>query len=96
MGIVYKASQLSLNRPVALKMIKACAVRLADEVRRFQNESEAVARLVPPNIVAGVKLSQGSSFVFRRGQAFAGVKLCFWFLGLDGLRTSGKHYLMLS
>ena len=29
-------------------------------------------------------------------ESLAGVKLCFWFLGLDGFRTSGKHYLMLS
>ncbi len=32
MGIVYKARQLSLNRPVALKMIKAARFASADEV----------------------------------------------------------------
>ena len=51
MGIVYKARQLSLNRLVALKMIKSARFAGADEVRRFQNESEAVARLDHPNIV---------------------------------------------
>ncbi len=51
MGIVYKARQLSLNRPVALKMIRAARFPSADEVRRFQNEAEAVARLDHPNIV---------------------------------------------
>ena len=51
MGIVYKARQLSLNRLVALKMIKASRFPSRDEVRRFQNEAEAVARLDHPNIV---------------------------------------------
>ena len=51
MGIVYKARQLSLNRPVALKMIKASRFPSAEEIRRFQNEAEAVARLDHPNIV---------------------------------------------
>ncbi len=51
MGIVYKARQLSLNRLVALKMIKASRFPSSDEVRRFQNEAEAVARLDHPNIV---------------------------------------------
>ncbi len=51
MGIVYKARQLSLNRPVAVKMIRAARFPSADEVRRFQNEAEAVARLDHPNIV---------------------------------------------
>ena len=51
MGIVYKARQLSLNRAVALKMIRAARFPSADEVHRFQNEAEAVARLDHPNIV---------------------------------------------
>jgi serine/threonine-protein kinase len=51
MGVVYKARQLRLNRPCAVKMILAGDHASSESATRFQVEAETVARLHHPNIV---------------------------------------------
>src|SRR5262249_22125234 len=51
MGVVYEAEQVSLNRPVALKVLPFAAALDARQLQRFKHEAQSAALLHHTNIV---------------------------------------------
>src|SRR5262249_11723103 len=73
MGVVYKARQRSLNRLVALKMIRAHAA--PDDLVRLRIEAEAIARLQHPNIVQIIEVGEMDGGPFLALEYVAGGSL---------------------
>src|SRR5262249_50216091 len=69
MGVVYEARQISLNRPVSLKMIRAGILAGDAELRRFRNEAEEVAAMDHAGIVP---VHEGGE---HEGQRYLSMKL---------------------
>lgn len=76
MGVVYEAEQISLHRPVALKVLPFAATMDPRHLQRFKNEALAAASLRHENIVHvyGVGCERGVHFYameFIEGQTLA-------------------------
>jgi serine/threonine protein kinase len=82
MGVVYQARQISLKRPVALKMILGGSFAAPAQRARFRREAESVAHLDHPNIVQVYEIGEHGGQPYFSMEYVDGV-------GLDS-RIAGK------
>ena len=58
MGKVYKATQLALDKPVVLKVLRQALLSDERTVKRFQREAKAASRLNHPNSISVLDFGQ--------------------------------------
>lgn len=75
MGVVYQAMQQSLQRPVALKVIRDYGNGNAQRVERFRREASAVAKLHHTNIVGVFGIGEENGWLFYAMQLIQGTPL---------------------
>jgi serine/threonine protein kinase len=64
MGEVYRARDTKLDRDVALKTLAPDVATIAEQRRRFERETKAIAALNHPNIVTIYSVEEADSLVF--------------------------------
>jgi len=75
MSVVYRATQLSLDRSVALKILPPRLARIPSFVRQFNSETASLASLNHPNIVSIIDRGHEGDFYFFAMELVEGTTL---------------------
>jgi CHASE2 domain-containing sensor protein/tRNA A-37 threonylcarbamoyl transferase component Bud32 len=75
MGVVYRASQIHLQRPVALKLIRNEFADSALYRARFQRESRLAAAVSHPNVIPVLDAGEDDGLLFLAMQLVTGINL---------------------
>src|SRR5262249_49518128 len=75
MGIVYRATQLALNRPVALKLLSPVYAADDDFRERFKREWETAAAIDHPNVIPLYEAGEANGHLFIAMRFVDGVDL---------------------
>src|SRR5262249_46728704 len=84
MGVVYRAFDTHLDRPVAIKILRADATASPERKRRFLQEAKAASALNHPNIIHiyDISSSEGTDFI---AMEFVAGKTLDQLIGKNGL-----------
>ena len=82
MGVVYRATQLALERPVAIKLIAAEHAQDPEFRERFKAESRIAASIEHPNVIPVYEAGEDDGLLFIAMRLVDGVDL-------EQLLTSG-------
>ena len=75
MGAVYKARQVSLDRPVALKILPPKFAEDEEFIGRFVREARAAAALNHPNIIQGIDVGYADGYHYFAMELVEGMSL---------------------
>ncbi len=75
LGVVYKARQINLDRPVALKTVQVARPGMPGALARFQQEAKVIGALRHPNIVAAFDTGMHAGRLFLAMELVEGCDL---------------------
>ncbi|MCI0588186.1 MAG: bifunctional serine/threonine-protein kinase/formylglycine-generating enzyme family protein [Planctomycetes bacterium] len=94
-GRVFRAEQISLHRPIALKLLSAPLAQSYRTLERFRREAEIAARLRHPNLVSVYAEGEAQGYAFYAMELVEGVSLEKVLKSLRDLGISRLHSLDL-